>query len=126
MQDYLKGIVIFYVWASYFYFKICLLPVFISCPSPLWAWIPPRTLKSFIWACYPASLRNVRGSTLVPARNWNNTQMGIWGLPPPINTGKLRYERYCVGMFYETSSKSHLDFGTTTKAIWHLICWCDF
>jgi hypothetical protein len=49
-------------------------------PSTLYIRIPPKTLDYFMWGNYPASLRNVGGSTQVPARSWNNTRKDMWGL----------------------------------------------
>jgi hypothetical protein len=37
-----------------------------------------------MWGLYPASLRNVGGSTQVAVRAWNNARKGTWGLPPPV------------------------------------------
>jgi hypothetical protein len=44
--------------------------------------IPTRTLNYFMWGSYPASLRNVGGSTQVPVHAWNNARKGTWGLSP--------------------------------------------
>ena len=41
-------------------------------------------LDSFMWRSYPAILRNIGGSTQVPACAWNNAQRSTWGLPPPV------------------------------------------
>ena len=56
----------------------------ITCPCPLLVRIPPGTLDSFVWGSYPTSLRNVGGSTKVPARVWNNALRGTCDLPPPV------------------------------------------
>ena len=49
---------------------------------PQWVGASQGTLDSFMWASYPASLRNIGGSTEAHARAWNNAQRGTWGLPP--------------------------------------------
>jgi hypothetical protein len=41
-------------------------------------------LLTYTLGSYPASLRNVGGSTQVPVRARNNTRKGTWGLPPPV------------------------------------------
>ena len=43
--------------------------------SPLYVWIPSGTLDSLIWGSYPASLRNIDGSTQMPTRAWNNVHV---------------------------------------------------
>jgi hypothetical protein len=52
---------------------------------------------------YPASLRNVGGSTLVPVRAWNNARKGTWGLPPPVNLER-RHMTYIVSVWRKTQS----------------------
>jgi hypothetical protein len=73
-------------------------------PSPLWVRIPTGTLDSFMWGSYPASLRNVGGSTQVPVRAWNNARKGTWGLPPPVKLER-RDMTYTVSMWRKTQNK---------------------
>ena len=51
------------------------------CPSPLWVWVLPGALDSFMWRSYQASLWNIGGSTQVLACAWTNSR---WVLPPPV------------------------------------------
>jgi hypothetical protein len=53
---------------------------------------------------YPASLRNVGGSTQVPVRAWNNARKGTWGLPPPVKLER-RDMTYTVSMWRKTQNK---------------------
>jgi hypothetical protein len=64
---------------------------------------------------YPASLRNVAGSTRVPVRVWNNVRKGTWGLPPPVKLERLDMT-YIVWMWCKTQNKQ------TTK----IICYQSF
>jgi hypothetical protein len=75
-----------------------------TCPSPLWVRIPTGTLDSFMWGSYPASLRNVGGSTQVPVRAWKNARKGTWGLPPPV-TPERRDMTFTVSMWRKTQNK---------------------
>ena len=52
-------------------------------------------LRFFMWGCYPASLRNIDGSTQVPARAWNNAWRDTWGLPPPVKLEVAIYPLQC-------------------------------
>jgi hypothetical protein len=62
------------------------------------------TLDSFMWGSYPASLRNVGGSTQVPVRAWNNARKGTWGPPPPVKLE--RRDMTCtVSMWRKTQNK---------------------
>jgi hypothetical protein len=54
-----------------------------------------------MWGSYPASLRNVGGSTQVPVRTWNNARKG---LPPPVNFER-RNMTYTVSMWRKTKNK---------------------
>jgi hypothetical protein len=69
-----------------------------TCPSLLWVRILTWTLDSFMWGSYPASLRNVGGSTQVPVRAWNNAWKGTWGRPPPVKL-ECRDMTYTVSMW---------------------------
>jgi hypothetical protein len=57
-----------------------------------------------MWGSYPASLRNVNGSTQVPVRAWNNARKGTWGLPPPVKLER-RNITYTVLMWCKTQNK---------------------
>jgi hypothetical protein len=76
----------------------------IACPSPLWVRIPTGTSDSFMWGSYPASLRNVGGSTQVPVRAWNNAREGTWGLPPPVKLERSDMT-YTVSMWRKIQNK---------------------
>jgi hypothetical protein len=58
-----------------------------------------------MWRSYPASLRNVGGSTQVPVRAWNNARKGIWGLPSPVKLER-RQITFTVSMWRKTQNKS--------------------
>jgi hypothetical protein len=68
--------------------------------------IPTGTLDSFMWGSYPASLRNVGGSTQVPIRAWNNARWGTRGLPPPVKLER-RDMTYTVLMWRKTQNKQN-------------------
>ena len=65
-----------------------------------------------MWGSYPASLRNVGGSILLPARAWYNALLGTWGLPPPCHhmayTKSVRPNAFVLSQnfvaFYSSSS----------------------
>jgi hypothetical protein len=80
-----------------------------TCPSPLWVWIPRGILDFFIWGSYPASLRNVSGSTWVPISAWNNARKGTWGRPPPVKLER-RNMTYTVSLWHKTQSNKHYFF----------------
>jgi hypothetical protein len=61
-------------------------------------------LDSLMGGSYPASLRNVGGSTQVPVRAWNNARKGTWGLPPPVKLER-RDMTYTVSMRRKTQNK---------------------
>jgi Flp pilus assembly protein TadB len=63
-------------------------------------------LDSFMWGSYPASLRNVAGSTRVPVGAWNNAQRGTWGLPLPVKLER-RDMTYTVLMWRNTQNKTN-------------------
>jgi hypothetical protein len=87
-----------------------------TCPSPLWVGIPTWTLDSFMWGSYPASLRNVGGSTQVPVRAWNKARTGTWGLPPPVKLER-RDMTNTVSMWRKTQDKK--------KKNWPTLCRCE-
>ena len=58
----------------------------ITCLSPMWVWIPPQTLDSFLWGSYPSSLQTVGGSTQVSVLSWNNAQRGTWCSPVKLES----------------------------------------
>jgi hypothetical protein len=64
---------------------------------------PDRDFGFFMWGSYPASLRNVGGSTQVPVRAWNNAWKGTWGLPPPVKLERPQMT-YTVSMWRKTQS----------------------
>jgi hypothetical protein len=70
-----------------------------TCPSPLWVRIPTGSLDSFMWGRYPASLRNVGGSTQVPIRARNYAQ---------IRAFEVVLYQYSLNV-----------------AIWPILCRCD-
>jgi hypothetical protein len=82
---------------------ICFLGEFFD--ISLWVQILTGTLDSFMWGSYPASLRNVGGSTQVPVRAWNNARRGTWGLPPPVKLER-RDMTYTVSMWRKTQNKT--------------------
>jgi hypothetical protein len=45
---------------------------------------PERDFWFFMWGSYPASVRNVGGSSQVPVRTWNNSRKGTWSFPPNV------------------------------------------
>jgi hypothetical protein len=57
-----------------------------------------------MWGSFPASLRNVGGSTQVPVRAWNNARKGTWGLPPIVKLER-RNMTYTVSMWRKTQNK---------------------
>jgi hypothetical protein len=59
-----------------------------------------------MWGSYPASLRNVGGSTQVPVREWNNARKGTWGLPPPVKL-KHRDMTNTVSMWRKTQKQTN-------------------
>jgi hypothetical protein len=65
-------------------------------------------LDSFMWGSYPASLRNVGGSTRVPVRAWSNAQKRTWGLPPPVKLER-RQMTYTVSVWRKTQSNKCFD-----------------
>jgi hypothetical protein len=75
-----------------------------TCPSPLWVRIPTGTWDSFMWGSYPASLRNVAGSTRVPVRVWYNARKGTWGLSLTVKQER-RDMTYTVSMWRKTQNK---------------------
>jgi hypothetical protein len=89
-----------------------------TCPSSLWVRIQTGTLDSFMWGSYPASLRNVSGSTQVPIRAWNNARKGTWGLPPPV-----RLERR--DMTYTSVFFLYFGNGAGTRLIGKKMCYFD-
>jgi hypothetical protein len=54
-------------------------------------------LDSFMWGSYPASLRNVGGSTQVPVSAWNNARKGTRGFPVSMlrNTQNKQTKNSC-------------------------------
>jgi hypothetical protein len=66
--------------------------------------IPTGTLDSFMWGSYPASLRNVGGSTQVPVCAWNNPRKDTWDIPPPVKLER-RDMTYTVSMWRKTQNK---------------------
>jgi hypothetical protein len=62
-------------------------------------------MDSFMSGSYPASLRNVGGSTQVPVRAWNNARKGTWGLPPPVKLERRDMTYYTVSMWRKTQNK---------------------
>jgi hypothetical protein len=67
-----------------------------------------------MWGSYPASLRNVGGSTQVPVRAWNNARKGTWGLPPPVKLER-RDMTYTVSMWRKTQNKQTKTHKSNTK-----------
>jgi hypothetical protein len=59
----------------------------------------------FIWGSYPASLRNVGGSTQAPVRAWNNARKGAWGLASKAGTSP--YDLYCGGVTYNLINQTN-------------------
>jgi hypothetical protein len=53
---------------------------------------------------FPASLRDVGGSTQLPIRALNNERKGTWGIPPPLKLER-RDMTYTVSMWRKTQSK---------------------
>jgi hypothetical protein len=53
-----------------------------------------------MWRSYPASFRNLGGSTQVPVRAWN----GTWGVPPPVKLER-RQMTYTVSVWRKTQNK---------------------
>jgi hypothetical protein len=53
----------------------------------------------FVFLC--SSLRNVGGSTQVPARAWNNARIGTRGLPQPVKLERRRMT-YTVSVWRQT------------------------
>jgi hypothetical protein len=60
-----------------------------------------RIAFKLVWGSYPASLRNVGGSTQAPVRAWNNARKGTWGLPQPVKL-ESRHMTYTVSMWRKT------------------------
>jgi predicted phosphoadenosine phosphosulfate sulfurtransferase len=73
-------------------------------PLTVWVRIPTKTLDSFMWVSYPASIRNVSSSTQVPVRAWNNARKGTWGLPPPVKLER-RDLTYTMSMWRKIQNK---------------------
>jgi hypothetical protein len=71
--------------------------------SPLWVRIPTGTLDSFMCGSYPASLRNIGGSTKVPVR----ARRGTWGLPSPVKL-KRRQMTYSVSVWLKPQFNKQL------------------
>jgi hypothetical protein len=74
-----------------------------TCSSSLWVQIPVGTLDSFMRRSYPASLRNVGGSTQMPVIALNNAWKDTWGLPPPVYMER-RHMNYTVSVWRKTQS----------------------
>jgi hypothetical protein len=91
-------------------------------PSPPCVRIPSGTLDSFMWGSYPASLRNVGGSTRVPVHAWNNARKGVWGLPPQV-----KLERRHMTSTMSVWRKTQLNKQTSvSRACKNYTCWIVF
>jgi hypothetical protein len=82
---------------------------------------------SFMLESYPASLRDVGGSTWVPLNAWNNVQRGIGGLPP---LGKLKVTIWPILLLNPYNIlfvNYHVNEIFTNKILfklWPILCWC--
>jgi hypothetical protein len=83
--------------------------------------IPTRTLDSLMWGSYPASLRNVVGSTQVPVPAWNNARKGTWRFSPPVKL-KRRHMTNTVSVWRKTQSNKQTCSGAynTTKLYFNI------
>jgi hypothetical protein len=59
-----------------------------------------------MWGSYPASLRNVGGSTQVAVRAWNNARKATWSLPSPVKLER-RDMTYTVSMWRKTQKQTN-------------------
>jgi hypothetical protein len=71
-------------------------------PTQCWSDLKLLTSKVILGG-YPASVRNIAGSTKVPIRAQNNARKGTWGLSAPVML-KCRHMTYTVSMWHKTKS----------------------